>query len=291
MHGLLDSVRRGWTFAVESWRLALRHPALRILPLALVAVVLLLAGVLLGLSSALGVRLDEGEGILLDAVAILAASFAYFFLMGATVSAVEVALRGGRPSVREALLDAGRNVGAIAMLALVSTMVELLARALRPRRTHRGGGAGDALLGLAASALQAAWTVLAFLLLPAILIEDIPFGEAMRRVREIHARGLLPIAVGEVGVRLVGNLALFAAIAVVTSIGFLALAVLPGPVGAVLAIVVAVAVLAVAAAFQLYTRAAYYTCLYVWAAAAAEAGAPAPAPAAAPGPLRAALAV
>ncbi len=288
MYGLLDSLRRGWTFATESWGLALRHPPLRVLPLALVAVMLLLAVTLLGLSSALGVRLDEGEGILLDAGAAFVASFAYFFLMGATVSAVEVALRGGRPSLREALLDAGKNIGGIATLALVSTVVELLARALRPRR---GRGAGDALLGLAASAIQAAWTVLAFLLLPAIIVEDIPFGEAMRRVREIHARGLLPIAVGEVGVRLVGNLVMFGAVLLIVGIAFLALAVLPGAAGAILAIVLGVAVLAVAAAFQLYTRAAYYTCLYVWAAAAAEAGAPAPAPSAAPGPLRAALAV
>ena len=39
------------------------------------------------------------------------------------------------------------------------------------------------------------------MLLPAIIIEDISFGDAMKRVRALHRGNMLLIGIGEIGIR------------------------------------------------------------------------------------------
>src|SRR5688572_5867704 len=54
-----------------------------------------------------------------------------------------------------------------------------------------------------AGSVEAIWTTMAFLLLPAIIIEDAGFGAAMKRMRALHQGHMLMIGIGEVGVRAV----------------------------------------------------------------------------------------
>ena len=84
------------------------------------------------------------------------------------------------------------------MVVLVSTIVDMFASAARD---------GDSIVGkIIAGIVEAIWTTLSFLLLPAIIIEDAGFGDAMRRVRDLHKGHMLLVGVGEVGVRLVTSL-------------------------------------------------------------------------------------
>ena len=125
----------------------------------------------------------------------------------------------------------------------------------------------------------------AFLLLPAIIIEDASFGQAMRRCRDLHKGNLLLIGVGEVGIRAVTMLIGFVAMIVIVGVIYMAATVLSGVAAQVVALLVGGTLFALFAAFNIYLRMAYYTCLYLWAVEVEKAGAGARAP----GPLGEAL--
>jgi Zn-finger nucleic acid-binding protein len=209
----------------------------------------------------------------------LCGSFVTYAAMGMTVSGVDAFLKGRTPELGVALRDVLKNAGGILALAIVSWLVELLVGALRGRR--RGNLIGSML----ARAVEAAWTVLSFLLLPVIMVEDVGLLAALRRVRDIHRENLLTIAASEIGIRLVLGLAGLA-------FGVLAAAVvyLAQPTSAS-AIITLIAVFAFAAVvlngFATYLRATYYTCLYLWAVAVERE--PAASQLRAPGPLAAAM--
>src|SRR4029453_8104975 len=102
------------------------------------------------------------------------------------------------PSLAEGARDARKNFVAIVFLAVVSTIIDAFARAARNE---------DSILGkIIAGIIESIWTMLSFLLLPAIIIEDASVCDAMRRVRALHKGNLLLIGIGEVGVRAVTNI-------------------------------------------------------------------------------------
>jgi Zn-finger nucleic acid-binding protein len=203
----------------------------------------------------------------------LVAHFVSYAAMGMTVSAVDAFLKGRPPRLGVAFRDVMKNLGGIAALAIVSMLVELLVGAIRGKR--RG-----IFSNMLAGAIEAAWTVLSFLLLPVIMIEDVGLFVALDRVRAIHRNGVLTIAASEIGIRLVLGLAGFALFAIFAAILYL---VAPS---STFGIITTIAVFGIAAVilngFSTYLRASYYTCLYLWAAAvehdpeAAHLRAPAP---------------
>lgn len=196
-------------------------------------------------------------------------------VLGVTVSMIDAHLKGREPQFGHAVADVAKNFWAIAALATVGALVDLAAGMVRNAGDRRGL-ASLVLAPLAhglANLLEAAWTVLGFLLLPVILVEDVGLREALGRVRAIHRGSLLPIAVGEVGLRALGAVAGFAFVA-----ALLVVAVALWPLGAgelrgllVLGLLVG----AVGAAAFAYLRGAYYTCLYLWAAETERVGDPA----------------
>jgi len=144
---------------------------------------------------------------------------------------------------------------------VVSTVVGLLTS-----RARRSGEAGEVVGGI----VDRVWAVLTFLILPAIVLEDLPLTKAANRARDLHARGLLGIAVGEIGVVLLSKVIGFIGALAAAGIGvwlFFA-----GAIGPVLAIAAGALVLAVVMAFTSYIRTAYYTCLFLWAVETETAG-------------------
>jgi hypothetical protein len=76
--------------------------------------------------------------------------------------------------VRRDLLD-------LITLAAVSTVVNVLRSAAQRNRTRRGG-VGAGLASAAAGLLQVLWTEAAFLVLPAMVIDDLNLKDGLNRV-------------------------------------------------------------------------------------------------------------
>jgi hypothetical protein len=182
----------------------------------------------------------------------------------------------------------------ILTLAAVSTAVNLVRNAAQ--RNRRGGLAVNVVRG-ATNFLQALWTEAAYLILPAMVIDDLNLKNGMQRVLNIAKSNLLLIGISTVGVRWVTGLIGF----VLGFGGFLlALAIGGGAFYAtgefnivtILAIAVGAfiffALVTIASVINSYTTTAYHTCLYLWAREAEKAQVagesirvPAPAPLAA----------
>jgi hypothetical protein len=183
---------------------------------------------------------------------------------------IDVHLKGGTPSLGDGVKDAGKNFLAIVFLAIVSTIVEMFARAARDSDSVAGR--------IIAGIVESIWTTMSFLLLPTIIIEDAGFGAAMKRVRALHKGNLLLIGIGEVGVRAVTGIIGFFWFLALFGVIYLSVTALHGVAELVVPLVVGGTMLAVYVAFSTYLRMAYYTCLYLWAAEVEKVGQQAPAP-------------
>lgn len=269
--GFFGSVSRGMRFIQGAYQLALDCPRL-LLPMALgAAAVLVLVGGLIATVLVLGAAVQPGTGgevpvgglVLAGAFAGigLVAAGANMVILGMTVSMVDAYLKGLEPSLGTAWRDVTKNAGAVLAMAVVTAVVNAITSGRDGRRGFLGG------------LVDAAWKVLACLLMPIIMIEDVGFGAALRRAREIHGRGLLQIAVGEVGLRAIAGLSGFAILAVLGLLGVLLVptAGLPGLIGLG---VVATLLLVALGVLNAFARGAYYTCLYLWAVEVERVGEP-----------------
>jgi len=156
-------------------------------------------------------------------------------------------------------------------LAAVSTGVNLLKNAAKNRRR---GGIAAGLISAAAGLLEVLWTEAAFLILPAMVIEDMNLSKAAQRVAQIVRNNLLLIGISTVGVRAVTGLLGFLLGAAGAVLGFglgyalislLGTGVLGLVVGIGLGILIFLTFTMVASVIGTYTSTAYHTCLYLWA--------------------------
>jgi hypothetical protein len=184
----------------------------------------------------------------------------------------------------------------ILTLAAASTVVNLIRSAVQ---RNRRGGIGASIARGAAGLLQALWTEASYLVLPAMVIDDLNLKDGMTRILNITRQNLLLIGISTVGVRWVTGLIGF----VLGMTGFVIGFALGG--GAVylvrdfnLVTILAIAAGAfiffffvmVASVISSYTATAYHTCLYLWAREAEKAQtAGQPIQVAAPAPLAAVL--
>jgi hypothetical protein len=292
-YGFWDSLSRAFTFLKESAVMAFRDKDL-ILPavLATAANALMLCIILLVLwRTGLLQTLGKGErapwwwtGI--GAVIVLVNYTITYFFIGMTVNLVDTHIHGRDARLGEAFADARKNFLALVGLALWSTVVSVLTGMLRGKRR---GDLGD----YAAAAIDRVWVVATYLILPAIILEDLSLRAAANRARDLHRRNLLGIAVGEVGVIALTNIIGIVGLVCAALVGVAVYSVAGGglaggaPTGAIIAgIVGGGLLLSLVIAFTTYVRAAYYTCLYVWAVATERQGELT----AAPAPLGASLA-
>lgn len=282
-----DRVARGFSFIKQALIMWTQDKSL-LLPsvLALAANFVLLAVLVatLVVTGLLAAFAGEGEEAVTAALLVVSAGYGVvawlvtFFFGGMTIHMVDVHLQGRKGRLADAFADAFHNLGAIAVLAGASVLVELITGMLKNRR-----GLGGMIGRLAGEAVEWVWRVVTCLALPIIIVEDTTFSNALRRAKEIHSRNLLGVGIGEVGVGIVGALITFAAMlagGAVTLVGF-SVSSTAGFVG----VGVLLALLSAAIAFNSYVRWSYYTMLYLWAAEREQAGLQAPAPA----PLQMAL--
>jgi hypothetical protein len=268
--GFVDSLKKGWSFMKAAFAMArenrkLLAPSVYQVLISIVYFVGWVAALV-----AIDPQWSDSTWTVVGIVAVFGSFLIFYFFCGMTVNMIDVHLKGGQPSLGEGARDAGKNFLAIVFLAVVSTVIDTLARGARNN---------DSIVGkIIAGIVESIWTMLSFLLLPAIIIEDASFGTAMRRVRALHRGNMLMVGIGEIGVRLVTNLIGLLWMLLIVGVVYGSFALIGGTAALVISFVVGGTLLALFAAFSTYLRMAYYTCLYLWAVDVERAGQSAPAP-------------
>jgi hypothetical protein len=291
----MESFSRGWNFLTQAWKMAFADKDL-LKP----SIYALFAGFIVSLVGALPIGVAVflfQDGGTFGQVLIALVSAVFIFLQYAvsyifsamTVYLIYGYLSEGDGKMEKAWEIVKRDWLDILGLAAASTLVNLAKGFIK-------GKGKSGVRTFLAEALDRIWTQATYLVLPAMVIEDINLPEGLQRATYIAKNNLLLIGVSMVGVGAVTGLLNFALglIGILLGVG-VAFPFISASGGSLVLIVLGVlAGLLVASLFFMtasvvssYTATAYHTCLYLWACDVEKA--PNPAQVMAPGPLAAVL--
>ena len=274
----MESFSRGWSFLQQAWQMASRDkdlikPSIYALIVGSVvsvigAIPMIIVAILIGEAGRFGQVLLAVMGAF---IVFLNFVVSYVF-SGMTVYLIYEYLTQGDGRMSTAWSIVRRDFFDLVTLAAVSTAVNLWKNAAQ--RNRRRGGLAAGLISAAAGLLEVLWTEAAFLILPAMVIEDMNLSNAAQRVAQIVKNNLLLIGISTVGVRAVTRLIGFvlglggAAIGLAVGYGIVTIlgtGLLGLIVGIGLGVLIFLAFTMVAGAINTYTSTAYHTCLYLWA--------------------------
>lgn len=298
----MEAFSRGWSFLKQAWGMAFKDKDL-LKP----SVYALVVGMIVSVIGVIPIVMvaflfggsDFGNIIMgvLGALMIFVQFAVTYVFSGMTAYLIFGYLSEGDGRMDKAWAIVRRDFFDILTLAAASTFVNMLKNAANRKR--RGGVVGGLVRG-AANLLEALWTEASYLILPAMVIDDLNLKNAMQRVLNITKQNLLLIGISTVGVRwvtgLIGFLLGFGGFVIALALGGGAVYAAGGfnalsMVAIAVAAFVFFAFVAVASVIGSYTSIAYHTCLYIWARdveKAQAAGQPVRIPA--PAPLAAVLA-
>ncbi len=281
----MQSFSRGWSFLTEAWQMAFKDKDLIKPSIYALGVGFIIS--IIGIIPIVGAYIlfsDSGFGqfltFVLGALLVFVHFVVSYIFSGMTAYLIFGYLSEGDGRMDKAWAIVRRDFFDILTLAAASTAVNML-KSLAQRRGRRGGV--NILAGLARSAvglMEVLWTEAAFLILPAMVIDDLSLTDGVKRVWEITKNNLLLIGISTVGVRAVTGLIGFvlgAAGAVIGfGVGYGIIAILgTGVAGLVIGIglgaMIFFAFVMVASVISSYTGVAYHTCLYIWAREAEKA--------------------
>ncbi|HLF74532.1 MAG TPA: hypothetical protein VI524_09310 [Anaerolineales bacterium] len=275
----MQSFSRGWSFLKQAWSMALQDKDL-IKPSAYALIVggivsivgivpILIVAFLFDPSTLVGRALLFVFGAVLVFIHFVVS----YVFSGMIVYLIYEYLTHGDGRMTTAWSIVRRDFFDLATLAAASTVVNLLKQAANRNRRGRGGIAAS-LLSSAAGFLEVLWTEVSYLILPAMVIENVNLVDGARRVAQIIRDNLLLVGISTVGVRAVTGLIGFvlgaAGALLGFGVGYGIIAVLgAGTFGLVLGIGLGMllffAFTMVASVISTYTSTAYHTCLYLWA--------------------------
>jgi membrane-anchored glycerophosphoryl diester phosphodiesterase (GDPDase) len=295
----MQSFSRGWSFLKQAWQMAARDHDL-IKP----SIFALLAGFIV---SVIFIPLMVGAGFLtggdnnlvgqiimfvLGAVMIFVQYTVGYIFSAMTVYLIFGYLAEGDGVMSKAWAVVKRDFLDLMSLAGASTLVNLVKNQVKGKGNS---GGRNFLAGL----IDTVWTEAAFLILPAMVIEDINLKDGLKRAGNIIKNNLLLVGISTVGVKavngLIGFLLGILGIGLGLGVGFGIVTVtntstfgLVSGIG--LGVILASIFIMVATVVTSYTATAYHTCLYLWARDVEKAqAAGSNAPVLAPGPLAAVL--
>ncbi len=185
------------------------------------------------------------------------------FLEGVTIALVYSHLTEGAGSgkVSVAAEAVFASMPAIIQLGLVTVIARKLAQFFKNKKGGTGFG-----FGFLAGIVQVYWTIACHLIMPAIVIEGTSFWGAMKRADKIASGNLLTIGFGEVGVDGICNVVMMGIGGIGASgLGYGVYSGLIHSSAFMLAAFLWACLVVVTTASFLYLRAAFYTCIYVWA--------------------------
>jgi hypothetical protein len=168
----MSQFKRGFALAGQSWRILRSNRSLLGFPILGAA----LAVVVVGPPAIAGAYLaDKGDtvpGALLGAVAIYLICFISAYIGVGLAAAADAALRGEDVTLGSGMAVANRRLGAITGWALINALLSIVLRALETR---------SELAGIAAAIVGGAWSVISLLAIPAIALEGVGPGAAIKR--------------------------------------------------------------------------------------------------------------
>lgn len=274
----MESFSRGWSFLQQAWQMAFKDkdlikPSIYALIVGSIvsvigAIPIIIAAFFLGDAGRVGQIILAVMGAFL---VFLNFVVSYVF-SGMTVYLIYEYLTHGDGRMSTAWSIVRRDLFDLVTLAAVSTGVNLLKNAANRNRSRGGIAAG--LISAAAGLLEVLWTEAAYLILPAMVLEDMNLSSAAKRVAQIVKDNLLLIGVSTVGVRAVTGLIGFVlgvgGAVLGFGIGYGIIAVLgSGALGLIFGIglgfLIFLTFTMIASVINTYTSTAYHTCLYIWA--------------------------
>lgn len=299
----MQSFSRGWSFLIQAWGMVFKDkdlikPSLYALAAgffisALGIIPIVVAGFIFGDSG-----LGQGIMFVLGALMVFVNFVITYVFSGMTVYLIYSYLAEGDGRMDKAWAIVRRDFFDLLTLAAASTAVNLIKNFFQ-KRNRKGGNILTGLASAAAGLLEVLWTEAAFLILPAMVIDDLNLKDGAQRVWNITKENLLLIGISTVGVRwvtgLIGFILGLTGAIIGFGIGYGITAVLgTDMLGLVLGIgfgaMVFFLFVLVASVISTYTGTAYHTCLYLWAREAEKAQAAGqPVQVAAPAPLAAVL--
>ena len=273
----MQSFSRGWSFLQQAWQMAFKDkdlvkPSIYALIIgSIVSVIgsipIIIAAFFLGDAGRLGQFVLAVMGAFLVFINFVVT----YVFSGMTAYLIYEYLTKGDGKMSTAWSIVRRDFFDLVTLAAVSTGVNLLKNAAR---RNRRGGIAAGLISAAASFLEVLWTEAAFLILPAMVIEDMNLSNAAKRVAQIVKDNLLLVGVSTVGVRavtgLIGFILGFGGAILGFAVGYGIIAVLGTSTlgfvfGIGLGVLIFLVFTMVGNVIGTYTSTAYHTCLYLWA--------------------------
>ena len=270
----MQSFSRGWSFLKEAWSMAIKDkdlikPSIYSLFVGFIVSVIFLIP-MIGSALLFGDRGVAGQVLIFIFGALLVfAQYSVGYIFSAmTIYLVYGYLAEGDGVMEKAWAIVKREWLNIISLAAASTAVNLLKSAVR----GKGKSGGRNLL---AGLIDTVWTEAAFLILPAMVIEDLNLKNGIKRAGSIVKNNLLLVGISTVGVKAVNGLIGFLLGAAGIALGFgagLGIISLTGVnsifgmvTGIGLGVIIAGIFIMVATVVTSYTSTAYHTCLYLWA--------------------------
>jgi hypothetical protein len=273
----MQSFSRGWSFLQQVWQMAFKDKDL-IKP----SIYALIAGTIVSVIGAIpiiiaAIFLGDAGRFGQFVLAVMGAFLVFlnfvvsYVFSGMTVYLIYEYLTQGDGRMSTAWSIVRRDFFDLVTLAAVSTGVNVLKNAAR---RNRRGGIAAGLISVATGLLEVLWTEAAFLILPAMVIEDMNLTNAAKRVAQIVKDNLLLVGVSTVGVRavtgLIGVILGLGGAVLGFGVGYGVIAVLgTGTLGLIFGIGLGVLIFLlftmVANVISTYTSTAYHTCLYLWA--------------------------
>lgn len=272
----MSSFARGWSFLKEAWGMAFKDrdlikPSIYSLFVGLVVSVIFLIPII-GSFFIFGSENTVGQVVMgAFGVVLVFAQYTVGYIFSAmTIYLVYGYLAEGDGVMSKAWAIVGKEWWHILSLAAASTAVNVIKNAVRGKGRSTGR---NMLSGL----IDTVWTEASFLILPAMVIENMNLKNALIRVGHIVKNNLLLVGISTVGVRAVNGLIGFLLGGLGIALGFgagfgivsltnattLATVGLVGGIG--IGVVLAAIFIMVATVITSYTNTAYHTCLYLWA--------------------------
>ena len=281
----MESFSRGWSFLQQAWSMAFKDkdlikPSIYALIVGSIvsiigAIPIIITAVLFGDSGRIGQLLLAVMGAILVFVNFVVS----YVFSGMTVYLIYEYLTTGNGRmdtawsvVRRDFFDIGDETKTAARNGHDKLFIKNAARRNRNRRGMAGIAA--TVLSSAAGLLEVLWTEVSFLILPAMVIEDMNLADSAKRVAQIVKDNLLLVGISTVGVRavtgLLGFLLGLVGLILGFGIGYAMIAILgTTTIGLILGIGLGLMIFLlstmVASVISSYTTTAYHTCLYLWA--------------------------
>jgi hypothetical protein len=267
----MESLKRGWSFLKQSWQMVGKDKDL-IKPSIFTLVAGFIVTLILVVPVGFVTYLIQGSTFGRIIVYIMWAIVIFIqYTVGYVFSAMTVYLIYGYLAEGDGRMDKAwaivkRDMWDIASLAAASTAVNLFSSAVR--------GSKGGIRGMVAKLIETVWTEASYLILPAMVVENINLKDGIKRAAQIIKDNLLLVGISAVGVKaivgfvsfILGAFGIALGLGIGVGIVSVSQASTAGVItGVTVGILVATPFILFATVISTYTATAYHTCLYLWA--------------------------